>query len=143
MNFNPLKALLFFNLVFASFSGSAQIIPDSLEYARGGGVYYEGLKLVKKGDIQSVLSKKSGETLNFHLDRYNANVVPAKIFSIVGGVGIGFSAGTALGNGKVNPIILGSGVGSLLIGMLLNGAANRHLRMSVNAYNSIRLPASN
>ncbi len=107
---------------------------DSIEYYKGGIIYMD-MKLRKPKDVGSVLLKNPDAEVKLYFDRYKNNSGAMKVFSVIGGFGLGYSAGTAIGGGKINPAVLGSGAGALLIGLIFNGAANKNLRLAVNRYN--------
>ncbi len=121
-------------IFFASGMVNAQVPADSLQYYKGGILYME-MKLRKTGDVGSVLLKNPDPEVQLYFDKYKANSGAMKVFSLLGGFGLGYSAGTALGGQKVNPALLGSGAAALIVGFIFNGQANKNLRKSVSAYN--------
>jgi hypothetical protein len=124
-------------LLFVSCAVNAQVLTDSIQYYKGGILYME-MKLKKTGDVGSVLLKNPDPEVQLYFDKYKANSGAMKVFSLLGGFGVGYSAGTALGGQKINPALLGSGAAALIIGFIFNGQANKNLRKSVSAYNRTR-----
>lgn len=122
-------------VLLISSTSYAQLPLDSVQYYKGGILYME-MKLKKTGDVGSVLLKNPDPEVQLHFDKYKSNSAAMRIFSLIGGFGLGYSVGTVIGGGKMNPAIFGTGAGALLTGLIFNGKANKKLRLSVNAYNA-------
>ncbi|TAG22829.1 MAG: hypothetical protein EAZ32_06065 [Cytophagia bacterium] len=125
---------LFFSLLLAgqlAYSQSA----DTLSFARGGGVLYQGKAYLKPAQIAPILLKNQDPQIALHFEKYKANRGAGAVFGFVGGLGIGYPLGGLIAGREFQTGLFAGGLGVAAIGLLLNGSANKSLKEAIGLYN--------
>ena len=129
----PKLLILFFFTTLIFLQSHSQ----KMSYIKRGAIMFENKIIVKPSQIYPIISNiESPELLStFHKFKTNRSVSLALTY--IGGFEIGYSIGTALKGGNVEPLVLGSGIGFVIVALIFDKAANTNLKKMIDLYNGI------
>lgn len=109
---------------------------DTVHYQRGGSIIYKGVEYFKTDDIVSILSKDSNVEIGGYLDAYKTNIGVGKVFSFIGGFGMGWPIGGLIAGRKFDTGLFLGGVGVAAIGIgVFGSSAIKALKNATSSYN--------
>lgn len=109
---------------------------DTVHYQRGGSIIYKGVEYFKTDDVIGILSKDSNVEIGGYLDAYKTNMSVGKVFSFVGGFGMGWPIGGLIAGRKFDTGLFLGGVGVAAIGVgVFGSSAIKALKNATSSYN--------
>jgi hypothetical protein len=112
----------------------AQLTTDQVQYSKGK-IIYHNQRVIKPKEIGPILLQNPSPAMPQYIKKYKTNNGMAAAFAGLGGGAVGFSLGSAIGGGKINTGVIGTGMGGILIGVLFDSFARKNLKLAVNTYN--------
>lgn len=135
-----MKTTKFFILVisltsFLSWSQDEDSKFDSLKITKSswGYNFYSGNREIYKYDFKNII-RKDEDAYTFFRKGNNLNIV-STIFSVGGGLGVGWLVGGMIAGGEPNWVAGGIGLGAILFSIPMSNNANNHFMKSVKVYN--------
>lgn len=109
---------------------------DTVHFQRGGSMIYKGVEYFKPNDVIGILSKDSNVEIGGYLDAYKTNISVGKVFSFVGGFGMGWPIGGLITGKKFDTGLFLGGVGVAAIGIgIFGSSAIKALKNATSSYN--------
>lgn len=109
---------------------------DTVNFQRGGSITYKGVEYFKPDDVVGVLSKDSNVEIAGYLDAYKTNISVGKVFSFIGGFGMGWPIGGLISGRKFDTGLFLGGVGVVAIGIgVFGSSAIKALKNATLSYN--------
>jgi|GEM_PF-5335900 len=108
---------------------------DTLSFARGGGVLYQGKAYLKPAQIAPILLKNPDPQVALQFEKYKTNRGAGAAFGFVGGFGMGYALGGLISGRPFQTGLFAGGAGAGAIGLVLNASANKALKEAIGLYN--------
>ena len=135
MNKNLLFILFFLIVSIVKTYGQNQdSTSDSIQYV-GNGIIFKGITYKKPNDIRTILLKNPNQEVASLVESYKSNKGASSVLAFIGGFGIGWSLGSLISKKDFNTGIFAGGAAALIIGIVLDGSANNHLKNAISNYN--------
>ncbi|SFE17301.1 hypothetical protein SAMN05216167_11115 [Spirosoma endophyticum] len=121
-------------MLLLSMSGSSNA--QEITFVKGGGISYQGKTIQKPKEILPIILQKESPEIVTAFNKFKSNRGAAQVFGFIGGFGIGYSLGSAIGGRKISGGLLAGGAGAIGIALLFGASANNALKQVVDLYNS-------
>ena len=109
---------------------------DTVHYQRGGSIIYKGVEYFKTDDIVNILLRDSNVEIGEYLNTYKTNMSVGKVFSFIGGFGVGWPIGGVIAGRKFDTGLFLGGLGVAAIGIgVFGSSAIKALKSATSSYN--------